>query len=377
MLPTACTLCRTFRTLRDPRVRARTRHLLLDIVAIAICGVICGCEDWAEIHTFAVARRDWLKTFLRLPNGIPSHDTLERVFDLLDPQQFQVCFRAWTGALHAQLGLCPIAIDGKTLRSSGAGGLQNLHVVSAWATTNGISLGQVAVDAKSNEITAIPQLLQLLDVHGALVSVDALGCQKEIAARIVDRGGDYVLTVKDNQPTLRAAIETAFAEAADQGSDHPGYSSCATEERGHGRVESRFYQVIEQAEWPGLEAWKQLKVIGMCYSETWREGKKSEEVRCFIGSRRGNAEMYGKAVRNHWSIENQLHWQLDVNFGEDDNRYTKRHGAQNLASVRRLALSLLRQHPDKGSIACKRLHAALDPQFLEEILQIDAKSGKV
>lgn len=377
MLPADCSLRRYFRKLPDPRVLGRSQHRLLDIVALTICGVLCGCDDWQQIHTFAVARRDWLKTFLPLPNGIPSHDTLERVFDCLDPKQFQACFRDWMKALHAELGLCPIAIDGKTLRGSGTGGLQNLHLVSAWATTNGLSLGQVVTDAKSNEITAIPKLLELLDVSGALVTLDAMGCQKEIAARIVERGGDYVLTVKGNQPHLRAAIEATFSAAADQGSDYPGYSSYSTEERGHGREERRFYQVIAEPPLPGGEAWKDLRVIGMCYSETRRDGKESAEVRCFIGSRLGTAEMYGKALRNHWGVENRLHWQLDVSFGEDANRYSKRQGAENLALVRRLAVSLLRQHPDKRSIACKRLRAALEPQFLEEVIQIDAKKGKV
>jgi predicted transposase YbfD/YdcC len=374
---TDCTLRNYFRKLRDPRIRRRNKHLLLDIVAIAICAVICGCEDWQQVHIFALARLHWLKTFLLLPNGIPSHDTFERVFERLDPAAFQACFRDWMRALHESLGLCQVAIDGKTLRSSGTGGLKNLHLVSAWATTNHLSLGQVATDAKSNEITAIPKLLELLDLNGVLVSLDAMGCQKEIAAKIVDKGGDYLLTVKDNQPSLRADIEACFAAAADQGGTHPGYSSYQTEERGHGREETRFYQVIENPELPSQAAWKDLRVIGMCYSECRREGKVTSEVRCFIGSRPGKAEMYGQALRNHWGIENNLHWQLDVNFREDDNRFSQPHGAENLALVRRLALSLLQQHPDKTSIACKRLRAALDPEFLREVIQIDGKQGKV
>jgi len=374
---TDCTLRKYFRKLRDPRIRRRNKHLLLDIVAIAICAVICGCEDWQQVHTFALARLHWLKTFLLLPNGIPSHDTFERVFERLDPAAFQACFRDWMRALHEALGLCQVAIDGKTLRSSGTGGLKNLHLVSAWATTNHLSLGQVVTDAKSNEITAIPKLLELLDLNGVLVSLDAMGCQKEIAAKIVAKGGDYLLTVKDNQPSLRADIEACFAAAADQGGTYPGYSSYQTEERGHGREETRFYQVIENPELPSQAAWKNLRVIGMCSSECHREGKVTSEVRCFIGSRSGQAEMYGQALRNHWGIENNLHWQLDVNFGEDDNRFSQPHGAENLALVRRLALSLLQQHPDKASIACKRLHAALDPEFLREIIQTDRKQGKV
>jgi predicted transposase YbfD/YdcC len=366
-----------FRKLKDPRVVGRSTHLLLDIVTITLCGVICGCNDWQEIETFANCRVDWLKRFLHLPGGIPSHDTLERVFDRLDPQTFQACFRAWMQALHQALGLSPIAIDGKTLRGSGVGGQQALHLVSAWATANGLSLGQIAVEEKSNEIPAIPKLLEQLDIHGALVTVDAMGCQQEIAEKIVDRGGDYLLTVKDNQPTLRAQIEDSFEKAAKDDFATVDDDSYKTEERGHGREELRHYQIIFD---PGFETkfgWPELCVIGKCYSETLRDGKLSTEVRYFIGSRKANAKVYGKALRGHWGIENQLHWQLDVCFQEDLNRVSNRHGAENLAACRRVALSLLKQHPAKESIAKKRLHAALDPKFLEEVLRGDGNLDKI
>jgi len=366
-----------FRKLKDPRLDRRKLHLLLDIVVIAICGVICGADDWQQVETFGRNRLDWLKRFLRLPNGIPSHDTFERVFDRLDPQAFQTCFRAWMQALHEAMGLSQIAIDGKTLCGSARGKLKGLHLVSAWATANGVSLGQVAVDAKSNEIPAIPQLLELLDVHGALVSVDAMGCQKEIAATIVDGGGDYLLTVKNNQPTLFAEIEDSFEKALENdfaGVEHDSYQ---TEDRGHGREEKRIYTILVDPDFPSKADWPKLRVIGMCHHECLRDGKQTLETRFFIGSRKASARVYGKALRNHWGIENGLHWQLDVTFGEDRNRVSKRHGAENLALVRRLTLSLLKQHPDKRSIACKRLQAALNPAFLEEVLQIDAKPGKV
>jgi predicted transposase YbfD/YdcC len=377
MARTACTIQKYFRKLKDPRINRRKKHLLMDIIVIAICAVICGCDDWQQVHTFATVRQEWLKTFLPLTNGIPSHDTFERVFDRLDPQAFQACFRDWMRALHEALGLCQIAIDGKTLRSSGSGGLKTLHLVSAWATANRLSLGQVVTDEKSNEITAIPKLLDLLDLSGALVSLDAMGCQKEIAAKIVDGGGDYVLTVKDNQPTLLADIKACFDQAVEQDFQKGSYSSYQTQDCGHGREEIRSYHVIENPELPSKPAWKDLRVIGMCYSECKRDGKETSEVRYFIGSRKAKARTYGQALRNHWGIENTLHWQLDVTFGEDDNRFNKRHGAENLALVRRLALSLLKQHTDKASIACKRLHAALDPAFLQEIIQIDGSSDKI
>ena len=367
-----------FRKLKDPRINRRKKHLLIDIITITICAVICGCNDWQQIETFARCRHDWLKKFLRLPNGTPSHDTFERVFDRLDPKAFQTCFRAWMHALHDALGLSPIAIDGKTLRASGTDGLKALHLVSAWATANCLSLGQVAVDEKSNEIPAIPKLLELLDIHGALVTIDAMGCQKEIATKVIDKGGDYVLTAKDNQPTLCNDIRERFVTAAEKDFVGVNHDSYTTQESGHGRKETRHYHIItDPKEMPSRSEWKNLNVIGMCYSETERDGKISSEVRYFIGSRKASAKVYGNALRGHWGIENKLHWQLDVSLGEDDNRVSKRHGAENLALVRRLALSLLYQHPGKGSIACKRLQAALDPTFLEEVLRGDGISGKI
>jgi predicted transposase YbfD/YdcC len=369
---------RYFRRLRDPRVQRRKRHLLLDIVVIALCAVISGCDDWQQIETFGRARHDWLKTFLRLPHGIPSHDTFERVLDRLDPQAFQACFRDWMQALHAALGLSQIAIDGKTLRGSGVGGVKALHLVSAWATANCLSLGQVAVDEKSNEIPAIPKLLELLDLNGALVTIDAMGCQKDIAAKIVAGGGDYVLTVKDNQPSLLADIQACFEKALEKAFAGVQHDSYQTEERGHGRREQRYYDIItDPTDLPAGADWEGLRVIGMCYCDSLRDGKVTGELRFFIGSRQAKAKAYGQALRNHWGIENNLHWQLDVSFNEDKNRVSKRHGAENLALVRRLALSLLKQHPDKRSIACKRLLAALDPMFLTEVIQVDGNPGKI
>jgi predicted transposase YbfD/YdcC len=371
------TIKKYFRKLKDPRLNRRKRHLLLDIIVIAICGVICGCNDWQQIETFGRSRHEWFKRFLCLPNGIPSHDTFERVFDRLHPQTFQACFRAWMQALHEALGLSQIAIDGKTLRGSARGELKGLHLVSAWATAHSLSLAQVAVEEKSNEIPAIPKLLELLDIHGALVTIDAMGCQKEIAETIVERGGDFVLTVKDNQPTLLAGIETSFEKALENdfaGLQHDHYE---TEERGHGRKETRCYDIIIDPPAFEVPGWSEVRVIGMCCRERTCEGKVSTEVNYFIGSRKTTAKVYGKALRNHWGIENGLHWILDVAFAEDKNRVSKRHGTENLAQVRRVALSLLKQHPDKRSIACKRLRAALEPAFLEEILRIDGNSEKV
>jgi predicted transposase YbfD/YdcC len=361
-----------FAQLKDPRRAHRRLHLLQDLIVIALCAVIAGAQDWQQIETFGRKRRDWLRRFLALPNGIPSHDTFERVFNRLKPQAFQACFREWVQALTAALRVRHVAIDGKTLRGSGAAKLGPLHLVSAWATAQHLSLGQVAVDAKSNEITAIPALLELLDLNGALVTIDAMGCQKAIAQKIVAQGGHYALTVKDNQEHLLDDIRAALAQAFDTafaGLDHDQYE---TRDRGHGREEYRCYTALHTT--AGIrqaDAWAGLTTIGMCLFERRVRGETTTEVRYFIGSKRASAKYYGRGLRHHWGIENNLHWQLDVNFGEDRNRVQKRNAAENLALLRRLTLSLLKAHPSKDSIAKKRFAAALDTDFLEEILSAD------
>jgi predicted transposase YbfD/YdcC len=364
-----------FRNLKDPR-RA-PRHRLVDIVGIAICAVISGANDWQQIATFAEQRHAWLRRFFQLPEGVPCHDTFERVFDRIDPRAFTKAFSRWMQALAEAVGLRQVAIDGKTLRRSGspARGLGPLHLVSAWATENGLALGQVAVDGKSNEITAIPELLDLLELRGALVTIDAMGCQKAIARKIIAGGGDYVLTVKENQEHLLADIQQSFSDALEKdfaGMKHDTYETSAC---GHGRQEHRCYTVLQYTD--GLRQkndWAGLTTIGMCYSRRTLGAKTSEETRYFIGSKVAGARTYGKALRNHWGIENGLHWQLDVTFREDSNREQGRNAAANLALVRKLALTLLKRHPLKQSIACKRLHAALDVDFLEVVVQQSGNS---
>jgi len=362
-------IAKHFAKLKDPRRAHRRLHQLQDIIVIALCAVIAGAQDWQEIETFGKKRRDWLRHFLSLPHGVPSHDTFERVFNRVQPRAFQACFRNWVQAVSSALNIKHVAIDGKTLRSSGSATLGPLHLVSAWATAQQLSLGQVAVDAKSNEITAIPVLLDLLDLNGALVTIDAMGCQKAIARKIVERGGHYALTVKDNQEHLCTDIQQAFAKAFDSDFadlDHDRYEMHDT---GHGRQEYRCYTVIHSTE--GLRQateWVGLTTIGMCYSERTVQGKTTHDARYFIGNKRASAKYYGRGLRQHWGIENQLHWQLDVTFDEDDNRVTKRHAVENLALLRRLTLSLLLAHPAKLSVAKKRFAAALDTDFLEEVL---------
>jgi predicted transposase YbfD/YdcC len=379
MAMSAFAVTRFFTRLRDPRRRHRKLHLLIDIISISICAVIAGANDWQQVVTFAQNRQAWLSTFLALPNGVPSHDTFERVFDRLDPQAFQACFRQWVEALAQTLGLGHIAIDGKTLRHSGntVKGWRPLHVVSAWASAAHLSLGQVAVDKKSNEITAIPKLLELLDLHGALVTIDAMGCQKEIAKQIVAGGGDYILPVKDNQPNLLADIRECIAKALDCNCKDYCWDRWDTVEKGHGRQEQRSCLILSNP--MGIrnaKAWEGLQVIGMCISEREVQGEWSEEVRYFIGSRKMSAQEYGTALRKHWGIENNLHWHLDITFGEDANRVQRRHGAENLGLVRRLAVALLKRHASKMSMKCKRLAAACNTDFLEEILQTGCNLGK-
>ncbi len=295
-----------FRPLKDPRVVGRSRHRLIDIIVIAICGVIANCDDWPDIALFAQQRESWFRRFLALPNGVPSHDTFERVFAALDPRVFERCCVAWLGEVAQLVNVGHIAIDGKTLCGSAAAGLKPLHLVSAWATQAQVSLGQVAVDGKSNEITAIPKLLELLDLHGALVTIDAIGCQKAIAQKIVAGGGDYILIVKNNQPGLLSDIQETVNRAYDDEIAAAKKRQCTTTEEGHGRVERRSCLVITDL--GGIrdrKQWPHLSVVGMSYRERTIDGQTTTEAHYFIGSRRMGACRYAQALRGHWGIENR------------------------------------------------------------------------
>lgn len=363
-----------FRRLKDPRVVGRSRHVLVDIIVMAICGVIADCDDWPEIVLFAQKRLAWFKRFLKLPHGVPSQHTFARVFSKLEPRAFQGCCLAWLRAAADFLGVGHIAIDGKTLRGSAGSKWGPLHLVSAWATEANLTLGQVAVDGKTNEITAIPPLLELLDLQGALVSIDAMGCQKEIAKKIVASGGDYVLAVKGNQEHLLEDVQATVEQALNGELPAQVVLQHNTKEQGHGRQENRSYVVIHHVK--GIRdrlAWPKLTTVGMCYSERTVKGETTTEVRYFIGSRKMGVRKYAKVLRGHWRIENNLHWQLDISLAEDDSRIQERQGAANVALMRKLALSLLKQNPTKDSIARKRKAAALDPDFLAEIMAGAAK----
>ena len=367
-------LLRHFRKLKDPRLNRRKRHSLEAILVMATCAVIAGANDFQQVALFAQKRQDWLERFLDLPNGVPSHDTFERVFARLDPVVFQECFARWMSAWYAKLTGKQLAIDGKAVcgSASPSKGLRCLHLVNVWATQANLCLGVVACDADSNEITAIPRLLALLDLEGALVTIDAAGCQKKIAEQVIEAGGDYLLVVKENQGNLYQDIQACFDRAAAQEFQGVQDSYYEKSDQGHGRVENRCCVVIENPE--GMtekDNWPKLNVIGMCQSErTEGDGTSSFHVRYFIGSKRAKARFYGKALRGHWRVENNLHWPLDVTFREDDSRVRQRTAATNLAVVRRLALNLTKQEQTPMSIAKKRFAAALDTDYLEEILQI-------
>jgi predicted transposase YbfD/YdcC len=367
-----------FRGLKDPRVVGRTRHLLLDLIVMAVCAVIANCDDWPDIAQFARQRESWFGRFLKLPGGVPSHDTFERVFAALDPRTLERCCLTWLRAVAGLVGVGHIAIDGKSLCGSAGSTSGALHLVSAWATAAHVSLGQVAVEGKSNEITALPKLLELLDLNGALVTIDAIGCQKALAKQIVAGGGDYVLVVKANQPRLLADIQTTVARALD-GDLPPGTTTTTTTvEYGHGRREERTcVRVQSVADIRDCRQWAGLTTVGMCLRERTINGETSTEVCYFIGSRRMGARRYAQALRQHWGIENQLHWHLDVSFHEDASRIENRHGAATFALFRKMALSLLKQHPRPDSISRKRKAAALDCSFLEEVLAGAAKVEKI
>lgn len=364
-----------FANLADPRLHRRRRHQLLDIIAIAICGVICGCKSWGEIAVYGRKKADWLQTFLALPGGIPSKDTFRRVFARIKPAAFQACFRGWTQALATSLGVKQIAIDGKTVRRShdrGAG-KSALHLVSAWATANHLTLGQVAVSDKSNEITAIPRLLELLDLSGAVVTIDAMGCQKDIARQVREGDGHYVLAVKGNQERLMEDVQACFAAELDKADGESSYSYHETVERGHGRMESRQYFTIACPRGIRDEAlWEDLQTISMVVSERRVAGEEATtDVRYYIGSKPGKAKEYAGYIRGHWGIENSLHWVLDMVFDEDRSRIRKDHGQENLALLRRLAVSVLRNAKScRGSIRTKQLQAILDDEVLHDMLSI-------
>ncbi len=360
-----------FTELTDPR-RRKVMYPLMNIVVIAVCAVICGADDFVAIAEFGEKKRKWFARFLDLRNGIPSHDRFNAILAAIKPAEFEKCLLSWITALQDITDGQIVAIDGKTLRRSfdAASGKAAIHMVSAWATANQISLGQVVVDEKSNEITAIPKLLEMLEISGCLVTIDAMGCQTEIAREIVAAEADYVLAVKGNQPTLHQGIAQHFDDSLEDDFAHTKVRRYETEEKGHGRKEQRYYFLCPVPEGlPDASRWAKLKAIGIAISTTERNGKECNEVRYYILSKYLSARRFAEAVRGHWGIENRLHWQLDVTFQEDQCRVRKGHADTNFSTLRRAALSLLKNESTlKVGVKNKRLSAGWDETYLEKVL---------
>jgi predicted transposase YbfD/YdcC len=361
-----------FSVLEDPR-RYNRRHNLLDIVVIAICAAICGAEGWEDIELFGETKEEWLKEFLELPHGPPSDDTYRRVFAALDAEEFQICFMDWIEAVEELTQGQVIAVDGKTLRRSHdrSQGKKALQMVSAWASANGLVLGQRKVDGESNEITAVPELLDVLEIAGCIVTLDAIHCQTETVETIVNKGADYVLPVKENQPRLLEALQGLFDDPAEMRWVECDYHR--TEDRGHGRVEIRECWSSSDPEYLNyigtLAEWRGLQSIVMIQTERQLGDQTTVSRRYFISSLRSDAERLLQAVRGHWGIENKVHWVLDIAFREDDCRIRKGYSAENFAVLRHIALNLLRRETSaKRSIKGKRMKAALDEKYLFKVL---------
>ena len=365
-------LLKHFETLEDPRVSYLVEHRLLDIVALTICAVVCGAEGWEDIEAYGRSKLEWLKTFLELPNGIPSHDTVSRVFARLEPSKLQDCFVSWVKAI-AQLSEGEvIAIDGKSVRHSydKGKGKGAIHMVSAWASENRLALGQVKVADKSNEITAIPQLLDILDIQGCIVTIDAMGAQKEIAKQITEQGADYVLSLKGNQGNLHEDVQQLFDWASKTDFKDIEHEVYQTIDKGHGRLEKRRYYLLGNVEHlVDAHQWTGLNRVGMIESERHIEGKPTAtERRYYLTSLDGGVERFAGASRGHWGIENRLHWSLDVVFREDDSRIRTDHAPENMTLIRKIALNLLTKESSKGSKKRKRLKAGWDNDFLIQVL---------
>ncbi len=362
-----------FQEVQDPRRKTRNqRHKLIDVLAIAICGVMCGANDWVAVSTFGKAKEVWFRTFLELPHGIPSHDTFTDIFAKLSPEQFQAGFMSWVSSLATLFPGEVIAIDGKTLRRSydPQDSKAAIHMVSAWASQHSLVLGQLKTEDKSNEITAIPKLLDVLEVTGCLVTIDAMGCQKKIAEKILEKGADYVLALKDNHPTLHQAVITHFETTTGQESPAERLDFAETEERNHGRSEVRRCWVTSAlATLPQTEQWQELNSIVMIEAERHINGTSSLEHRYYLSSATLGASSFLKATRDHWSVENSLHWVLDVAYREDESRIRKGYGAENFAILRHLTLNVLNQEQTSHiGIHNKRLKAGWDTSYLETVL---------
>lgn len=361
-----------FENLTDPRVERTKQHVLLDMVTIALCAAICGADSWVDVEKFGLAKQDWFARFLQLPHGVPSHDTFGRVFARLDTEEFLLCLQNWLRSLHLSLKEQGVAIDGKTLCGSfdAASGKSALHVVSAWASGLRLSLGQVAVAGKSNEITAVPKLLELLELTGAVVTMDAMHCQKETLAAIRAKGADYLVPVKDNQPQLYTLLLETFLAYGEQNYEAREVKQYRTVERNRGRDEERIvYAAPPPRALQGHAEWQDVRSVVMVYRATQRGDKLTEETAYYLSSLPPNGKRLARYIRGHWGIENSLHWTLDVTFAEDRSRIRTGNGPEIASIFRKLALLVLQQDTSsKGSLRGKRLQAGWNEDFLERLL---------
>lgn len=366
-----------FQSLTDPRHTRNRKHLLGDIIVLAICGILCNCDGPTAIHRWAVNRADWLRAILSLPNGIPSRDCIRRLLVALKPEAFQRCFQDWMAAAipaGETTGRRLVAIDGKSCRGSAddAAGLGALHIVSAWASEEGIALGQVATAEKSNEITAIPQLLGQIALEDTIITIDAMGCQKDILQSIVDGGGDFVIAVKDNQPTLREFVAEFFQTQIERDFEDLRYRAFETTDDGHGRIDERSYRLVRvPGDFPLADDWPSVKAIGYAVRISQHaDGTETSDVRYYVASRYLSGKRFAEAVRGHWGIE-AMHWTLDVTFREDDSRTRERTLANNLSWLRRFAISLVKRHPVQDSLRGKLLRCGYNTDFLTEVLTLN------
>ena len=367
-----------FGDISDPRRNnANKRHELIDILVIALCGMLSGADDWVSIEIYGKSKEDWFSKFLQLPNGIPSHDTFTRVFSAIDPEQFMDCFLSWVNVIRTRLSHEVVAIDGKCLRRSHDGDNKAaIHMVSAWACENNLVLGQVKTHEKSNEITAIPELLKAISLTNTLITIDAIGCQKTIAQCVIDGGGDYLLAVKDNQPQLKSAIQALLDDKTREASTVLSMDYCETQEKNRDRNEVRRCWSTSALDSLMLkDDWKNLHQVAVVETERTQKEKTATERRYYICSADIKADQVLNASRQHWGIENKLHWSLDMSFREDESRVRKGNGAENLARLRHIALNILKQDKTKKvGIKNKRLNAGWDYDYLLHLLGIDYQS---
>jgi predicted transposase YbfD/YdcC len=372
--PICTPIVTAFSTVKDPRRTGRTfGHPLQNLISIAICAIIGGANDWVGICLFAENRKDWFAKFLDMKNGVPSHDTFCRVFAQINPEEFEASFQDWVNSICVGLKINHIAIDGKALRGSknSTQGIECIKLVSAFATNINLTLAQTDVDEGSNEITAIPKLLKMLEISGAIVTIDAIGCQTEIVEQIIEQKGNYIIAVKENQPNLHEAIDEKFKKMDDMENNQQEWEHHSTTETNRGREETRHcYKTEANFEDDIKKKWKNVKSVIVIVSEREVNGKKSTEVRYYISSCDKSAEAFSKLIRDHWKIENKCHWTLDVTFQEDKSRVRRRNGARNFGLLRRLVLSLLKQKQQKKqSINAIRVTACMNTEYMESILQ--------